>query len=515
MKRRLSLALESLGSSRKRPQFTSGAGILALLAVSVLIMSCGGSSSSSSNNNPAPPSVPSIQNINNSTDPSSPINLPIEINGSGFQGSPGKVVFTQASSGIAATVTPNAAGWTDHGVVANVPKGDGTNSFTVPGTISVAVTTSGGTSNAISLTLAQTLAFNVNSLGWTTTTPLPVALTGLRAVAVPIDSLKAFVVVTGGFDGAANSSNVYCNTISPTGAVGPSWTTIPTNILPQTVAYHAMVEADSTNSPVSTGSHFIYVLGGQVTSGGTPGGTTNVYMAGVDSNSGAVGTWTQLASSLPVPLVGAAAALSNGYVYVVGGLNADSTPSANVYSAPVKSDGTLGAWTQQSANPYPLAISFATEFGYAGRLYVLGGDPTGSISPGAQGSPGINNVNFATILNGVVGTWTTTSSTIVKRKKQATWTAFGQVIDAEGVYDGNSGSQELEASSINADGTLMQWTGIAAGDSPGANVYNAAAIVSPLQSPASTPRFLLLGGQGFATIGIGSLSSQVFFNNAP
>ena len=52
----------------------------------------------------------------------------------------------------------------------------------------------------------------------------------------------------------------------------------------------------------------------------TPGGTADVYMASVDSNSGAVGAWTKLASSLPEPLVGPAAALFNGYVYVIGGL---------------------------------------------------------------------------------------------------------------------------------------------------------------------------------------------------
>src|SRR5499427_4324494 len=41
--------------------------------------------------------VPQIQNINTSTTPTSPVNLPIEINGSGFQSAPGKVVFTQGS----------------------------------------------------------------------------------------------------------------------------------------------------------------------------------------------------------------------------------------------------------------------------------------------------------------------------------------------------------------------------------------------------------------------------------
>jgi hypothetical protein len=511
MKRMWSLRLARLRGSSKRFHLISVAGGLALLSASAFIFSCGGSSGSS---NAGPPPVPSILNINNSTDPSSPVNLPIEINGSGFQGSPGKVVFTQASSGIGTTVSPNSSGWSDSGIAVNVPKGDGTNSFTVPGTVSVTVTTSGGTSNAITLTLVQTLTFNVNNLTWTTTTPLPVTLTGLRAVAVPVDSLDAFVVVTGGFNGASNTSTVYCNTLAPVGTVGPSWLTIPTNILPQTVAYHAMVEADSANSPVPMGSHFIYVMGGQVNFGATPGGTTNVYMASVDPNSGAVGNWTQLSSSLPEPLVGAAAAIFNGYVYVVGGLRTDSTPSANIYSAPVKSDGTLGTWTK-SANPYPMGISFATAFGFAGKLYVLGGDPNGSISPGAQGSPGANDVNFATALNGAVGNWTATSLTIMKRKKQVTWTAFGQVIDAEGIYDGNPGSQELERSQIQSDSTLAPWNSITAVNAPGANVYNAAAIVSPLQSPTSTPRFLLLGGQGYVTFAPGPLSSQVFFNNGP
>jgi hypothetical protein len=509
MKRKLSLMLARLRSSGKRSHLISVAGGLALLAASVLIVSCGGSNGSS-----GPPPVPSILNINNSTDPSSPINLPIEVNGSGFQGSPGSVVFTQSSSGITATVTPNAGGWSDSGIAVTVPSGDGTNSFTVPGTVTVTVKTTGGTSNTKSLTLVQTLTFNVNNVTWTTTTPLPVALTGLRAAAVPVDNLNAFVVLTGGNNGTANTSTVYCNTIDPAGTVGPSWTTITTNMLPQPVAYHAMVEADSGNSLVTTGSHFIYVIGGQVDSTGTPGGTANVYMASLDPNSGAVGAWTQLASSLSEPLVGPAAALFNGYVYVIGGLRPDGAPSSNVYSAPVNADGTLGTW-KQSANPYPMAISFATAFGFAGRLYVLGGDNAGSISPSAQGSPGVSTVNFAKALNGVVGTWSATSSTIKKRKKQITWTAFGQVIDAEGIYEGTPGSQELERSQINPNSTLASWNGITAVNAPGANVYNAAAIVSPLQSPTSTPRFLLFGGQKFVTFSPGPLSSQVYFNNAP
>src|SRR5215467_7925954 len=119
--------------------------------------------------------VPQIQNINTSTTPTSPVNLPIEINGSGFQSAPGKVVFTQGNTSD--TVVPDAGGWSDTGIVAVVPA----SGFTAPGTVDVTVVTSGGTSNAIKLNLIQTLSFSPSNLAWTTTMPLPKALTGLGA----------------------------------------------------------------------------------------------------------------------------------------------------------------------------------------------------------------------------------------------------------------------------------------------------------------------------------------------
>ena len=62
-----------------------------------LLIGCGGGSK-------AP--VPQIQNINSSTTPTSPVNLPIEINGTGFQSAPGKVTFTQGN--VSATVVPDS-----------------------------------------------------------------------------------------------------------------------------------------------------------------------------------------------------------------------------------------------------------------------------------------------------------------------------------------------------------------------------------------------------------------------
>jgi len=125
-------------------------------------------------------------------------------------------------------------------------------------------------------------------------------------------------------------------------------------------------------------------------------------------------------------------------------------------------------------------------------------------------------VRFASARNGVVGNWTATSQTIKSRDKHITWTAFGQVIDAEGVYSGSPGSMELERSVVQPDNTLASFNGITSSvNQIGANVYNAAVLVSPLQSPTATPRFLLLGGQTFSATPPVALSSTVYYNNAP
>jgi hypothetical protein len=431
------------------------------------------------------------------------------INGSGFQATPGQVIFTQGT--ISAAVTPAAGGWSNTSIVAVVPTGSGTTNLTVPGTVTVTVKTSGGTSSGVTLNLVQTSAFSPNSLVWGATTPLPQALTGLRAVAVQSSNTSAFVVVAGGFNGTANVSTVYTNTLTQNGALGATWTT-STNPLPTTLAHFGMVEANAQNSMVQTNSHFIYVIGGQANSSDTPGGTNTVYAASVDPTNGAVGTWKTLTSNLPDSLVGPAVTIYNGYIYVAGGLNPQQIPVSDVFSAPINPDGTLGSWTK-STNALPLAIAFATTFGFGGNLYVLNGDPNGSSDPNQSATVGLPDVRVASANNGVVGTWALTNTTIKKRKKHNTWVAFGQVIDAEGIYDGGTGL-ELEKSSINADGTLASWNGLTGSNVPSANVFNAASLVSPLLSSAGNPRFLLLGGEGVSTTP-GVPTALVHVNTAP
>lgn len=504
---------------RQGLMLTVGAGVM--MAAGALLAGCGGGSSSG---NPPPPSasVPAISNINNATSPSITINVPnvpnpsIQINGSNFQSAPGQVVFTQGS--LTATVVPSPANWTNTNIVAVVPSGTATTQFTAPATLTVKIVTSGGTSNGATVNLAQPPPsnFTLDNVTWTTTTPLPTALAGLRAVGVPGNSAtSAFVVVTGGYDGTKNTTTVLTNTLNPGGTLGAGWT-VAANPLPQSRAHHGMVEADPSNSPVAANFRFVYVIGGQQNLGDTQG-TATVLRASVDPASGAVGTWTTLSSTpLPQGLVGPAVTILDGYIYVVGGWTTAGTPSANVYSAAVQSDGTLSAWTT-SANSNPTAVSFATMFGSGSNLYVLGGDSQISPDPNSQTGAGINNASYASALNGKVGIWASTNSTMAARKKQVTWSAFGHVLDAEGAY--SPVPLELEQTVVQNDNTLAGFTAITgAANQINANVYNAAAFVSPLLSTAGTPRFLLLGGQAFTpnTPTVPSpLSAAAYVNTAP
>jgi len=72
------------------------------------------------------------------------------------------------------------------------------------------------------------------------------------------------------------------------------------------------------------------------------------------------------------------------------------------------------------------------------------------------------------------------------------------------------------SSAVSSDSTLASWNGITASSTQiNANVYNAAAFVSPLLSSTNTLRFLLLGGQAFTMTPPGAVSSTVYYNNAP
>jgi hypothetical protein len=464
-----------------------------------------------------------IFDINNSSTPASPTGLPIELNGIGFGAAPGSVSFMQGAN--VATVVPALAGWTTVSIVVVVPNGGSGGAFAVPGTVTVTVTiTGGGTSNGVDLSLVSVPSFLPSSLAWGTTTALPAGMRGHGAVAIANIATSAYLVVVGGttvpVSTPTNVTTVLSTTIAQDGTLGATWINSTSGVtqnapLPSARSYHATVEADSSNSQVSAGAAYVYVIGGQALATDTPGGTSTVYRGTFSITNGNITSW-MATTALPVALVAPAATVYNGYVYVVGGL-VSGTPIASVYSAAINSDGTLSGWTTAPApSNYPSAISFGQVFGFGGNLYVAGGGTLVVTDPNSNASSSptpINDSNYAAVSNGAVGAWTPTSNIVKGRDKHVLWMAFGQVIIAEGLLSSGGGSSnEMETSTIAGDGTLGSWNGLTGSQAPNALVFNSAGIVSPIRPVSGGPRFLLIGGEPAAG---GSPVATIWVNSAP
>jgi len=298
------------------------------------------------------------------------------------------------------------------------------------------------------------------------------------------------------------------NVAGPNFTMDGSWTALPD--LPAPRAFHALAVANPGSSPVGLNEAFLFVVGGQALETDAPGGTDTIYQATVTMADGSISAWTA-AATMPAPLVGHAAMVYRGVLYIIGGFDTFGNPQDTIYHAPIHSNGGLGSFTT-SANPLPQGLAFFASFAFGGRLYVLGGEGASSIDPNDGTTGGeIGDVDFASITGGVVGTFQSTTSMGKDRKKHVVWNSFGQVIVAEGVYSGASGSSEMTRNNIQSDGTLGSWNGLTGGNVAAANVFNAAAVVSPISPGGGGPRFLLLGGDDFA----GNAVTTVWVNTGP
>jgi N-acetylneuraminic acid mutarotase len=117
------------------------------------------------------------------------------------------------------------------------------------------------------------------------------------------------------------------------------------------------------------------------------------------ATAGTTEVWTQT-SSLPGPLETMAAAVNNGFLYVIGGVS-DGIPTSSVLYATLNSDGTLGPFQETTPLPY-------TPYRYIcgvvnnGFIYAIGGVANGYTT---------SSVLYAPVQSdGTVGNWTYTTS---------------------------------------------------------------------------------------------------------
>lgn len=186
---------------------------------------------------------------------------------------------------------------------------------------------------------------------------------------------------------------------------------------------------------------YIYVMGGQDANPGTS--LSSVQYAPINANN-SVGAWTTTAA-LPNAVTQAAAATHNGFIYNVGGITGGANTDAVSYAKPA-ADGSISSWTASSV-VLPAPRSGGTATVVNGYLYYIGG--------------GSNATVYTSKLNadGSLGAWQILTSLPAARTFTTSVTANGYiyVVAGQTTGSGNTATTYYTKPSA-ANGTISSWT---------------------------------------------------------
>ncbi|PYO86473.1 MAG: hypothetical protein DMD66_13545, partial [Gemmatimonadetes bacterium] len=128
------------------------------------------------------------------------------------------MLFSNGTGGTIAATIASPSDWGDTFIITTVPSGAATGNLVVQ--------TSKGSSTPITFTLSAGAPFSPSAISWTSTSALPVGLSGHEAAFVEIRgaTMTRVVYVVGGADSTrVPRSTVYYSTVGPTGTLG-AWT---------------------------------------------------------------------------------------------------------------------------------------------------------------------------------------------------------------------------------------------------------------------------------------------------
>lgn len=258
--------------------------------------------------------------------------------------------------------------------------------------------------------------------GWAITTALPATLYSTQAIVT-----KNRVYLIGGSNGSVNGIMAYTAPINSDGTLG-AWTTTTNLPIP---LYQSQVVITKNR---------VYLLGG--ISGSNSVAT--VYTAPINAD-GTLGTWVT-GTDLPAALYGSQAVVTKNRVYLLGGGTYSGGITANTYSAPINSDGTLGAWVAGTA--LPAALTYSQAIVTKNRVYLLGGYNGNTVAT-VYTAP-INS-------DGTIGTWTTGTSLPSAVMYAQAFVTKNSVYLIGGENGNPNYMMSVFVAPINADGTLGTW----------------------------------------------------------
>ena len=252
--------------------------------------------------------------------------------------------------------------------------------------------------------------------GWTTETSLPVGVTYSQSIVT-----KNRVYILGGGNDSSQTANVYTAAINTDGTLA-AWvagTSLPLGL---------------NNAQAIIVRNRVYIIGGY---SGTSS-VANIYYAPINAD-GTLGAWVA-GTSLPGPLSHSQAIITKNRIYLLGGKINITTSVSTVYTAPINSDGTLGAWSTGTALPVTMSVAQAAVT--KNRVYLIGNGTSVYTAP-------IN-------IDGTLGDWGTSTSL------PSTISATQALVTKNRIYllGSTNGTTSLSAvcsAPINIDGTLGSW----------------------------------------------------------
>ena len=436
---------------------------------------------------------PVLSFVNSATRPSGNIGSTVILEGKAFGDVQGvaRVLFSDGTGGTIAAVIANPEDWTNTFIVTTVPQGAQTGP--------VLVETAIGISNSLDFIVTSSAVFSPSAISWTLAANLPTGVSGHQATFVPVEDAAGtthqFVHVTGGRDANGLAQNqVWYGQIGTDGSVS-SWKS--TSPLAEPISSHALIAATPFNAKVK-GSGFLYVLGGANANGEA---VSTVSYASLNED-GSVNSWSST-TSLPEPLHSLGAVIFRSAIYIAGGATTGNTPVAKVYKAEIDTLGRLGEWNQQVTLPSARAYHGLVTFG--GYLYAVGGE-TGSLAPDHSGYQNndtkLGEIVFAKInirTGNVLETgWTKNESALQKsRSKHTTLVAGGNIFVSSGLYSAaGQGSSENTFAQISSDGTIGSFGGATGSNTlhsvGGTNLFNQAGI--SYTDANGVARVMIIGG---------------------
>jgi hypothetical protein len=214
----------------------------------------------------------------------------------------------------------------------------------------------GGQNNVGVSDVVYVATINANGTlsNWTTTTPLLKPL--LRHATVVYNGR---IYVAGGVANiGGRQSTVYVANINADGTLS-NWTEHSGDgqELPDSLADHTM----------SVNNGRLYVTGGY----GSSGAQAKVYSATLNDD-GSLSNWATLASNLPQNLVKHAASIYNGHLYIFGGSDG-SFKQKTVYVAAINTNGTLSSWVSLTSTRLVENLYHHAAALHNGRIYIIGG----------------------------------------------------------------------------------------------------------------------------------------------